>query len=358
MSTPDQDISVAQQTGLQRLQEQVRWLDSLPGDIQTILDIGCGAGHHSKYFKDRGMKPTGLDLFPDAFLYRDEIPFLNCDYKDLADQSFDAVFASHVLEHCPNTFDTLMAWRRKITPAGYLIVIVPTYAPVFCNDHWVTGWNIGQLAAMLVAAGFDCSQSVFVQTGIHVCGYGRKREFSPTRMNVPATLPYLPKGLRDRFYVDGPNEFVEAGLARADTRISTVPISVTTVSNSAFRFSLAAHVAFDGGGWASVERRLTPGEHIDMSKSQYSLIALLEGPECPMRLAIGADRGSTEFEACAEIWHSFAPGLNCLRFHAYDLTVLRGAPDFSRVSHISFGGPGSASKVWVWLFDGTGTNLL
>lgn len=91
---------------------------------KVFLNIGCGQSHISKtnpYFKD--WKEVRADL------YRDDVD-LKCDLVDMsqiADKTFDCVWASHVVEHqywheMPKVFENLM---RIIKDDGFVIVKVP-----------------------------------------------------------------------------------------------------------------------------------------------------------------------------------------------------------------------------------------
>ena len=45
--------------------------------------------------------------------------------KGLDDESFDFVYASHLLEHLPDTETALTHWWRVLKPGGYLLLFVP-----------------------------------------------------------------------------------------------------------------------------------------------------------------------------------------------------------------------------------------
>jgi len=184
-----------------------------------ILDIGTGTGVHLEYFKERGLIPTGLDRDGSGFLFKDtfELIISSSDTAEIEDESFDYVFASHVLEHCGDTMSTLLGWRKWIKPNGLLIVIVPPFSPYVANDHWNTGWNIGQLAMFLVAAGFDCSASSFMRVADqNVCGFGVKKEMPQTGFNINLSLPYLPKVLQDtRFYQNDGLDYLHGDITEA-----------------------------------------------------------------------------------------------------------------------------------------------
>ena len=188
-------------------------LDLVPG--ATVLDIGCGPGLDCVYFKERGLVPTGVDTWPNIFQYGDKIEFLR-SLSELGERQFDYVLASHVLEHFPNTFQTLANWRSLLRKNGNIIIVVPTQIPYVANDHWIMGWNVGQLAMTLVAAGFDCRESRFQRMALdQVCGWGKKREFPATRFSIQASLPFLPAGFERNVYYF-PGEYLPGEVLLAD----------------------------------------------------------------------------------------------------------------------------------------------
>src|SRR5712671_6402324 len=97
---------------------QLPWLDSLPlKQGASILDIGCGPGHHCQYFLERGLRPVACDRSPELFRFHGQIPLVR-SLDELGAQQFDYIFASHVLEHCPDTFAALTGWRQFLVDAG------------------------------------------------------------------------------------------------------------------------------------------------------------------------------------------------------------------------------------------------
>lgn len=123
--------------------QKIRW-ELVPYTRGRVLDIGCGAdkafphfigvdnGHHQKF---------GYTIKPD----------LLCDATDMkmfSDQSFDAVYSSHLLEHFPyeEVPQILKEWLRLVKDEGYLVLYLPdedTYPkvgePGANEDH---RWNV------------------------------------------------------------------------------------------------------------------------------------------------------------------------------------------------------------------------
>ena len=88
---------------LKRRYEFQRFIDLLNGN--KILDLGCGSGDHSLYFKERGLDVTSIDLSEEmiklckekglnAFLMDIE----NLEFKD---KSFDGIWSVTSLLHVP-----------------------------------------------------------------------------------------------------------------------------------------------------------------------------------------------------------------------------------------------------------------
>jgi SAM-dependent methyltransferase len=139
------------------LEEQMHWLNTISFKKNgKILDIGCGPGLHLKYFKEeKGLIGYGADRWPEVFQYHNEIEFIHNLNNSSLDDKFDYVFCSHILEHCPNPFEAIKEWKKFLVNGGHLIIALPPYNSIVCNDHLITGWNVGQLAMTMVASSKD-----------------------------------------------------------------------------------------------------------------------------------------------------------------------------------------------------------
>lgn len=84
-----------------------------------VLEIGCGTEkafpHFIGYDSGHHFGKGAADLLGDA-----------ADLSLFADESFDAVFSSHVLEHMEDMQGALNEWCRVIKPGGFLCLYVPS----------------------------------------------------------------------------------------------------------------------------------------------------------------------------------------------------------------------------------------
>ncbi len=60
------------------------------------------------------------------------------DLAGIPDDSYDAVLASHVLEHLANPLGALAEWRRVVRPGGHILLIVPHREGTFDHRRPVT----------------------------------------------------------------------------------------------------------------------------------------------------------------------------------------------------------------------------
>jgi len=121
-------------------------------DITTVLDIGSGSGAHAKIMRDAGKTVTTLDLGHPA---DEEMHFFKYNTK----HNFDALWASHVLEHSTSPITFLAKCRLHLRPNGVLFVTVPPAKYDLVGGH-LTLWTTGLLCYNLIVAGFDCSKAL------------------------------------------------------------------------------------------------------------------------------------------------------------------------------------------------------
>lgn len=120
-------------------------------DVNTVLDIGSGAGEHAAIMRAAGKTVTTISLEEPADIVGD---FLATDLPT----EFDAIWASHVLEHQPNVNLFLARCFSLLRDDGVLAVTVPPHKPSVVGGH-LTTWNSGILLYNLIVAGFDCSEA-------------------------------------------------------------------------------------------------------------------------------------------------------------------------------------------------------
>ena len=93
-----------------------------------VLEIGCGQEkaypHFIGYDSGHHFGQGAADVMGDAG-----------DLALFADNSLDAVFSSHVLEHMVDMGQALAEWGRVIKPGGYIFMIVPHKERTFDNTR-------------------------------------------------------------------------------------------------------------------------------------------------------------------------------------------------------------------------------
>jgi SAM-dependent methyltransferase len=106
---------------------------------ELVLDLGCGAGRHSFEAQLRGAHVVAVDLDDAVLKDVNEMmkgigPSGSCTVGDalrlpFADDSFDRIIASEVLEHIPEDSTAMAEISRVLKPGGTVAVTVPRYWP-------------------------------------------------------------------------------------------------------------------------------------------------------------------------------------------------------------------------------------
>ncbi|MFQ3598830.1 MAG: class I SAM-dependent methyltransferase [Chloroherpetonaceae bacterium] len=94
-----------------------------------LLDFGASWGYASYQFMLAGYDVLGYEISRPRARYANEnlqVPIVTSMSELLKHEaSFDAIFTSHVLEHCPNFREILDAFYMLLKPSGKLIAMVP-----------------------------------------------------------------------------------------------------------------------------------------------------------------------------------------------------------------------------------------
>jgi len=129
-----------------------------PTDIIDVLDVGCGVGFCQEIFGQLGHQYTGITLGNDDYLEARKtgknVYLGDMTYLPWNDNSFDLIFARHVLEHSPFPLLTLMEWRR--VSKKYLLLVNPTpeFWSVAGRNHYSVLYK-DQLWWLLKRAGWE-----------------------------------------------------------------------------------------------------------------------------------------------------------------------------------------------------------
>jgi 2-polyprenyl-3-methyl-5-hydroxy-6-metoxy-1,4-benzoquinol methylase len=120
-----------------QLPEFERRLEFLLAHMQAgdrVLDLGCGAGEFTQGAADAGATVTAVEI-AEAALSRARQRHPDLDFRltplsgplPLADNEFDLVWASEVIEHVADTARWLSEVRRVLKPAGQVLITTPNH---------------------------------------------------------------------------------------------------------------------------------------------------------------------------------------------------------------------------------------
>jgi SAM-dependent methyltransferase len=144
----------------------------------TILDAGCGPGHHAGHLAGRGHRVIGVDLSEGMLRVARRmvrsVPFVRMDARALTfpPRTFDAVWCAAMALHVPREgmLRLLRGFRRVLLPTGILGVNVQIgrrSEVVTCGDdlRFFEYYHQGaEVAGQIERAGFDVVASDYGET--------------------------------------------------------------------------------------------------------------------------------------------------------------------------------------------------
>jgi len=97
-----------------------------------ILDVGCGSG---KFPGSVGMDVVALEGV-------DQVHDMNVFPWPFEDNSFDAVYMSHVIEHCDSILRTMEEVYRILKPGRLVYIITPHYTDAISWQDITHKWHL------------------------------------------------------------------------------------------------------------------------------------------------------------------------------------------------------------------------
>lgn len=129
--SPEDFIRRTQLENPHEMERAQRIADALPGDVASVLDIGCGAGIALHQIRERfstgsvrgvGLERSAVIAAAARSLFGLEIVEASAEALPFPDRSFDYVMANEVLEHLPwNIYTAALKEIERVADRGILI---------------------------------------------------------------------------------------------------------------------------------------------------------------------------------------------------------------------------------------------
>lgn len=126
-----------------------------------LLDVGCGQGYSLSLFDKAGIQATGVTVGEDFKICLSKgfnVVNIDQNFMPFAAESFDFIWARHVLEHSPIPLFTIYEYRRLMKPTATLYAEVPapdTFANHQNNINHYSVLTVSAWAANFARAGFN-----------------------------------------------------------------------------------------------------------------------------------------------------------------------------------------------------------
>ena len=143
---PFRKLGFALDPSVRRIHAELRRLSNQVPPADSVLDLGSGSAPYARLFPHR--RYVTADLFADSNVRCDALalPF--------ADDAFDLVLCTEVLEHVPDPDATLQEIRRTLRADGMLVLTTPLTWGVHAKQDFHR-WTESGLRRLLTRHGFE-----------------------------------------------------------------------------------------------------------------------------------------------------------------------------------------------------------
>ncbi len=325
---------------------------------KCVLDVGCATGAIVAQLNKIGCEAHGIDVSEWAVRHAEHpnVRLASADNLPYPDGFFDLVISCHSMEHLPAAvFEKSLAEIVRVNSAFqfHMLPMVgtppyegepsevrrmlkkdPTHQQLFPKQWW-----IGQ---------FEKLGCVTVETSVLL-----QNETPTAELSIGQFL------LKKRAELDD-SEILRRAASRNQRTFRNVQLAKIAQARLPTLSSNAANrLSYREPRWRDVEQRLSEGKTIDLTRSGLRLVVIVESCQpCSLRFAAGQDTGNDKFAHLGEFQFLAQPGCNILNFTSNELRTMRGAPNYSAVNHLAFGGENEEAEVVFYLTDSDGTPIL
>jgi SAM-dependent methyltransferase len=128
-------------------QRLVSWV--VQGEAGKTYQLKVASGFIQKYLSGpfvldvgfRGHMDGSVPITPDAVGVDLDFPSYNGTTLPFSDESVDAVFSSHMLEHVENYGAVIRDWHRVLKVGGFIVCVVPHQFLYEKRAHLPSKWN-------------------------------------------------------------------------------------------------------------------------------------------------------------------------------------------------------------------------
>jgi 2-polyprenyl-3-methyl-5-hydroxy-6-metoxy-1,4-benzoquinol methylase len=127
-------------------------LPLIPENVESVLDVGCGAGTTSRWLKEKGKVKTAVGIERDPWASQEAKKSLDAVFSAdlesneihevLGDQKFDLILCLDILEHLTDPWKVLKNLRQHLKPGGYILASIPNVrnfrviVPLLLGGSW------------------------------------------------------------------------------------------------------------------------------------------------------------------------------------------------------------------------------
>jgi SAM-dependent methyltransferase len=162
-------------SGFWDLEGELKKRRELDGRKPRVLDCGCAAGALLAELRDRGWDCAGVEICRAEAEYarrerKLDVRSLPLEENRFPGASFDAVLASHLIEHLNSPAAFVSEVRRILAPGGFFIVTTPNidgFQARLFRGRWRSAifdhlylFSVKTLSALLVQKGFVIEKTV------------------------------------------------------------------------------------------------------------------------------------------------------------------------------------------------------